>query len=110
MRVPEAASPRLKAYLDVVVPRSVQRADHILADSQATKDDLIALYGTPPEKITVLLSGVDARFHPTSMTQPCAQKYKIPRATLHFLGRDGAAAQKLRPADSGACAAASRGL
>ncbi|MFN8560615.1 MAG: glycosyltransferase family 1 protein [Anaerolineae bacterium] len=41
VRVPEAASPRLKAYLDVVVPRSVRRADHILADSQATKDDLI---------------------------------------------------------------------
>nr|PZN53866.1 MAG: glycosyltransferase family 1 protein [Chloroflexota bacterium] len=62
VRVPETASPRLKAYLDVVVPRSVHRADHILADSQATKDDLVALYNTPPGKITVLLSGVDARF------------------------------------------------
>ena len=62
VRVPETASPRLKAYLDVVVPRSVHRADHILADSQATKDDLVALYNTPPGKITVLLSGGDARF------------------------------------------------
>ncbi|NWG16681.1 MAG: glycosyltransferase family 4 protein [Chloroflexi bacterium] len=64
VRVPETASPSLKAYLDVVVPRSVRRADFILADSQATKDDLVALYKTPPEKIAVLLSGVDARFHP----------------------------------------------
>ncbi len=47
VRVPEAASPALKAYLDAVVPRSVRRADHVLADSQATKDDLIALYNTP---------------------------------------------------------------
>jgi len=62
VRVPDAASPRLKRYLDAVVPRSVRRADHILADSQATKDDLIALYNTPPDKITVLLSGVEARF------------------------------------------------
>lgn len=62
VRVPEAASPPLKAYLDAVVPRSVRRADHVLADSQATKDDLIALYGTPADKITVLLSGVEARF------------------------------------------------
>lgn len=62
VRVPESAQPSLKRYLDAVVPRSVRRADHVLADSQATKDDLIALYGTPPEKITVLLSGVDARF------------------------------------------------
>jgi glycosyltransferase involved in cell wall biosynthesis len=62
VRVPETASPTLKRYLDTVVPRSVKRADHILADSQATKDDLIALYGTPSDKVTVLLSGVEARF------------------------------------------------
>lgn len=64
VRAPESASPRLKAYLDAVVPRSVRRADHVLADSQATKDDLMALYGTPAAKITVLLSGVDTRFRP----------------------------------------------
>jgi glycosyltransferase involved in cell wall biosynthesis len=62
IRVPEAASPSLKAYLDAVVPRSVQIANHVLADSQATKEDLITLYNTPAEKITVLLSGVDSRF------------------------------------------------
>jgi glycosyltransferase involved in cell wall biosynthesis len=62
VRVPETASPALKAYLDIVVPRSARRADHILADSQATKDDLIELYKLPSDKITVLLSGVDARF------------------------------------------------
>ena len=62
VRVPETASPSLKAYLDAVVPRSVRRAEHILADSQATKNDLIALYDTPADKITVLLSGVDAHF------------------------------------------------
>lgn len=62
MRVPETAAPNLRAYLNVVVPRSVLKADHIIADSQATKDDLCALYGTSPDKITVLLSGVDPRF------------------------------------------------
>ncbi|MCS7072654.1 MAG: glycosyltransferase, partial [Anaerolinea sp.] len=56
VRVPETASPKLKAYLDRVVPRSIRRADHVLADSTATKQDLVAIYGTPPEKITVLLS------------------------------------------------------
>lgn len=65
VRVPGAASPALKAYLDRVVPRSVRRANHVLADSQATKDDLMALYGTPAQKVTVLLSGVHQRFRPT---------------------------------------------
>ncbi len=76
MRVPETASPSLKAYLDAVVPRSVRRADHILADSQATKNDLIALYDTPADKITVLLSGVDARFQPTD-DPGVRQKYAL---------------------------------
>lgn len=83
VRVPEAASPRLKAYLDVVVPRSVRHADHILADSQATKDDLIALYGTPTTKITVLLCGVDARFHPID-DPAIRQKYNIPQRPYIF--------------------------
>lgn len=62
VHLPEATSPALKRYLDRVVPRSVNRADHILADSQATKDDLVELYQTPSEKITVLLSGVSRAF------------------------------------------------
>jgi glycosyltransferase involved in cell wall biosynthesis len=65
----------------VVVPRSVRRADHVLADSTATKNDLIELYDTPPEKITVLLSGVDARFtHVDDVTarQAVREKYHIP--------------------------------
>jgi glycosyltransferase involved in cell wall biosynthesis len=80
VRAPEAASPALKAYLDVVVPRSVRRADHVLADSQATKDDLIALYNVVPEKVEVLLSGVNARFQPiTDPAQITAvrEKYQI---------------------------------
>lgn len=57
-RVPESASPRLKAFLQRNVPRSVSRATHIIADSSATKADLIELYGVKPEKISVVLSGV----------------------------------------------------
>jgi glycosyltransferase involved in cell wall biosynthesis len=80
VRVPETASPRLKAYLDAVVPRSCRRADHILADSQATKDDLVELYQLPADKITVLLSGVDARFKPVADPQLRAavrEKYNL---------------------------------
>lgn len=83
VRVPETASPALKAYLDVVVPRSVKRAEHILADSQATKDDLVNLYGTPEDKITVLLSGVDPRFQPTQDAS-VRGKYNIPERPYIF--------------------------
>lgn len=81
VRVPETASPRLKAYLDRVVPLSVRRADHVLADSQATKDDLVSLCAVPPHKITVLLSGVDSRFKPVNDPKKLANirlKYALP--------------------------------
>lgn len=80
IRVPETASPTLRNYLEQVVPRSVSQADHILADSNATKQDLIKYYETPAEKITVLLSGVDKRFKrvidPVTM-QATRQKYNL---------------------------------
>ncbi len=84
VRVPQTASPSLKRYLDVVVPRSVARADHVLADSQATKDDLIALYGVPESKVTVLLSGVDPRFQRDS---DASAQLPVLRAKYHIAER-----------------------
>ncbi|MCZ7665776.1 MAG: glycosyltransferase family 4 protein [Chloroflexi bacterium] len=59
---PEVYPQALVNYLNQVVPWSVGRATHILADSAATKADLTAVWNTPPEKITVLYSGVGAAF------------------------------------------------
>ena len=64
IRDPDSAVPSLRQFLNRAVRRSVARARHVLADSQATKDDLIELFDTPPDKIDVLLSGVAARFTP----------------------------------------------
>ena len=81
VRVPDATSPSLKAYLAAIVPRSVKKADHVLADSAATKRDLIELYRTPDEKITVIYSGVDARFRRVNerrTLESTRAKYGIP--------------------------------
>jgi len=64
MRLPECAEAGLRAYLDKVVPRSIQRADLVLADSQSTKKDLIELLGVSPDKIEVVYAGVERRFRP----------------------------------------------
>lgn len=47
-----------------VVPRAASRADHVLAVSQRTKDDAVALYGLDPAKVTVTPHGVDPAFSP----------------------------------------------
>lgn len=85
VRVPDAASPPLKRFLDTVVPQSVRRATHVLAVSQATKMDLIELYGTSPEKITVLLHGVDAHFRRVETgLAVILRKYRIPDRPFVF--------------------------
>lgn len=61
---PEAFVPRLRGYLERVVPRSIQRADVVLADSEHTRSDLMALFNVPPAKVKVITPGVDPNFRP----------------------------------------------
>ncbi|HZQ07442.1 MAG TPA: glycosyltransferase family 1 protein [Anaerolineae bacterium] len=61
-RVPETVVPNLKWYLEGAVPRAVQRADLILADSEATRKDLIELFHAPSERVRTLYSGCDPLF------------------------------------------------
>jgi len=64
IRDAESALPKLRRYLNRVVPRSVARATLVLADSLATQGDLVELFGTSPDKITTMYGGVDGRFAP----------------------------------------------
>ncbi len=56
----------LVAYLNRVVPWSVGRASHVLADSHSTRRDLAAVWNVPESKVTVLYSGVNERFRPVT--------------------------------------------
>jgi glycosyltransferase involved in cell wall biosynthesis len=64
LHCPEAFVPALRCYLERVVPRSISRADLVLADSAHTRFDLISLLDVPPGKAKVLYSGVHPRFRP----------------------------------------------
>ncbi len=80
VREPESVMPGMSAHLNRWVPHSVERANHLIAVSKATRQDLIDLYHTPPEKISVLYHGVTPEFRPiedtTKLTAVC-QKYKL---------------------------------
>ncbi len=70
----------LVKYLRKVVPWSVSRATHVLADSQSTKDDLMALWRVPGEKISVLYSGVSSEYRPIAPSPECqsvCQRYRL---------------------------------
>ncbi len=77
---PHVFPQRLVSYLNQVVPWSIGRATHVLADSEATRNDLLTIWQVAPEKITVLYSGADARFQPVTDLQKMTavrQKYNL---------------------------------
>ncbi len=77
---PETFTDNLVRYLNNIVPRSIEAASHILADSQSTKDDLLAIWGVSPEKVTVLYSGVDSMFRPVTdnhLLQDARRRYGL---------------------------------
>ncbi len=63
-RWPDETMPGMLHFLRAVVPRSARRADHVITDSEATRRDVIELYGLPPERVTAISLGVDPRFGP----------------------------------------------
>ena len=64
LHCPEAFVPALRRYLEQVVPRSIARADVVLADSAHTRSDIVSLLGVPPARVQVLYGGVPPRFRP----------------------------------------------
>lgn len=59
MRYPQAAMPSLHHYLNVVVPRSINRADHLIADSRNTALDLASTWPHLEGRISVVQGAVD---------------------------------------------------
>ncbi len=62
LRYPDLAAPGLAWYLRTAVRRSVARADHIFADSKATRDDLLELWEVPATRVSVVYPGVGRSF------------------------------------------------
>ena len=80
-RVPECFKPALLSYLNRVVPRSVARADIVLADSESTRNDAIELLRLAPERVFVVYAGVDSRFRRVTdqgLLEDVRSRYSLP--------------------------------
>lgn len=85
---PEAHPRRQLAYLRWSTRHNGRSAHTLLADSQATKDDLVRLEGLPPEKIHVVYPGLDPALAPVrdeAAITAVLRKYQITRPYFLFL-------------------------
>lgn len=73
-------------YLNAAMPLYARRADAIITISEATKRDLVAHYGVPADKVTVIYEAADPRFCPAPTARIARVKavYGLPaRYILH---------------------------
>jgi glycosyltransferase involved in cell wall biosynthesis len=85
--LPEHHKPLNRWYLNLTLPLYCRRASHIIAVSDCTRRDLVAAYGLPPEKITVIHEAADPRFcpqPPEAIDGVCAH-YGLPDRYLLFV-------------------------
>ncbi len=85
---PEYITAASRHYYNGQIVASVRRADHILADSEATKTDLIDILDVPAESITVHMLGVDERFKPLTpeCSEPALRSLELPDNYFLFVG------------------------
>ena len=85
---PECAVPSLGWYLRRAIPRSIARADLLLADSWHTRRDLVGLLGVPPERVEVVYPGVEPAFRPLERAalEEVRARYGLPERFLLTVG------------------------
>ncbi len=86
--LPECHKPLNRWYLRRTMPLYCRRATHIIAVSEATRQDLIRLYDLPEEKITVIHEAAHRRFHPQppEMVEEARARYHLPEEFLLYVG------------------------
>jgi glycosyltransferase involved in cell wall biosynthesis len=85
---PRFLTPESRRYYNEQIEWAVERADHILADSHATKTDLTSVLGVSSEKITVVHLAADPSFHPVpdAEARRAAERYALQPGFLLSVG------------------------
>ena len=86
---PEFLPPDLIDFFDKITRESVRRADHVIAVSQFTRNDIVDLLGYPEDRISVIENGVSDRFRPVREKEEIdrvLRKYDIDRPYILFVG------------------------
>lgn len=74
---PQFAAQGMVRYLSSAVPRSLRRADGVLADSEATRQDLARMLAIDPGRVEVVYPGVSPRFRPLPPAEAEAVRTKL---------------------------------
>lgn len=84
---PEWFPPKQDFSIKVLVPKSLERANHIISVSQSTADDMQKLFKVPKKKITVVHEGIEKTKAPKKLAiHQVEKKHKIPGKYILYVG------------------------
>ncbi len=88
LHYPQFLTADARRYYNGQIAWAVEHADHILADSEATRTDVIEMLGVPPARITTVPAAVSAHFRPVPPDEARAvvQPYGLEPGYILFLG------------------------
>ena len=88
MKYPEFLTAAARRHYQGKIHAAVRRADHILAVSAATKDDIIHWLDVAPERITIQHHGFRQEFRPHSFgeIQRARERWQLPADYFLFVG------------------------
>ncbi|HEV3095784.1 MAG TPA: glycosyltransferase family 1 protein [Candidatus Dormibacteraeota bacterium] len=89
-REPRSYARTTRWYLEASTRYAARRASRLIAVSKSTADDLMRAYGVPGGRITVIHSGIDARFRPQNpaTVQQVLHRLGIAEPYFLYLGRN----------------------
>ncbi len=79
MRYPQFHPEHVVKRLNTMLPRTLARADHVITVSDVVRDELLQAFPLPPEKVTTIYEGVDARYVPRTREEvaPVLDEYGL---------------------------------
>lgn len=88
LHYPQFLTAESRRYYNDQIQYAVNRADHILTDSEASKRDMTSMLGVPESKITVHLLGVDESFtpQPPEIVEHYSRALDLPDEYFLFVG------------------------
>lgn len=78
-----------RLFLSLLIPRSLRRADRIIAPSQFTKDEVVHWYAVAAEKVVVIPNAISEEFSQvvgTGKEAAVRKKYHLPERFVLYVG------------------------
>ena len=88
LHYPEFLTEDSRRYYNGGIRWAVQQAEHILTDSEATRQDVLSLLNVSPEKVTTVLLGISDEFKPAKpeAIESVKKKHFLPETYILFVG------------------------